>query len=227
MQENDGPDFVVVDIEGTVTPLDYVRVELMGWVRVHLPAWVEGHKQHTAVAKCAAAWGEGREAEEALRLMDVDSKDGLLKGLQAAVMEEGWASGELTAPLFDDVLPALRLWASQDVGLAVYSSGARAAQLAFFGHVRGAGDVRPLFRDFFDTAVGAKQSAESYRAIAAALEAKRPLFCTDVAGEAAAAIAGGWQAALLSRPGNAPLSEMPPAAVFDNLLAVQKHFHRH
>jgi hypothetical protein len=31
--EEGRPDLVVLDIEGTITTLDYVRVELMGWVQ--------------------------------------------------------------------------------------------------------------------------------------------------------------------------------------------------
>ena len=83
------PEVVVLDIEGTITTLDYVRVELMGWIRARLPRWVAAHGNSPQVASCRAAWGtqrrEGEEEEgadvarEALRLMDEDSKTGPLK----------------------------------------------------------------------------------------------------------------------------------------------------
>ncbi len=95
-------------------------------------------------------------------------------------------------------------------------------QLALLGHVRDYGDATPLFSAFVDTAVGSKQSSGSYRAIRALFPAaQRLLFCTDVAGEASAALEAGWSAALLERPGNAPLPQPPPAPVFPDLHAVR------
>ena len=70
------------------------------------------------------------------------------------------------------------------------------------------GDLRPYLCGFFDTTSGPKLEARSYRDIALSLGVDSPselLFATDVLGEAVAARAAGWQAVLVSRPGNKAL----------------------
>ena len=64
----------MVDIEGTITSLDYVKVELMGWVRQQLPAWVAAHPDHPAVQAAAQAWNTSDVTAHALQLMDQDAK---------------------------------------------------------------------------------------------------------------------------------------------------------
>ena len=71
------------------------------------------------------------------------------------------------------------------------------------------GDLRPYLCGFFDTTSGPKLEARSYRDIALSLGVDSPselLFATDVLGEAVAARAAGWQAVLVSRPGNKALA---------------------
>lgn len=211
---------VVIDIEGTVTTLDFVRLELFGYVRKHLVAFVADNAGDARVAACRAAWGDD-VAGAALRLMDVDSKDALLKALQAAVMAVGWASGALAATLFDDVVPALRAWRDRGAQLAVYSSGAIAAQRSLFGHVRPDGNLTALFDGFFDTTTaGPKKESTSYVTIAKALPSSRHVFLTDDNDEATAAVAAGWVCGVIVRPGNRPLPPAPAAPVFHDFGAV-------
>ena len=61
---------------------------------------------------------------------------------------------------------------------------------------------------FFDTTSGPKTESSSYNEIAKALGCDSPseiLFATDVLAEAQAARTAGWEALLVSRPGNTPL----------------------
>ena len=72
------------------------------------------------------------------------------------------------------------------------------------------GDLRPYLMGFFDTAVGPKKEAGSYRDIAASLAvdcAADILFATDIVEEAQAAQAAGWAAVLVRRAGNKELPE--------------------
>ena len=88
--------------------------------------------------------------------------------------------------------------------IAIYSSGSVLAQRLLFETTR-FGDLTKSIAAFFDTGVGPKASADSYRTIAAALE-RQPaeiLFISDVGSELAAARGVGYQAALSIRPGNA------------------------
>ncbi len=74
-----------------------------------------------------------------------------------------------------------------------------------------AGNLRPYLSAYFDTSSGPKQEAKSYKEIALSLGLDPALdtilFATDVLGEAEAAKAAGWQAVLVSRPGNKALPD--------------------
>ena len=86
----------------------------------------------------------------------------------------------------------------------IFSSGSVLAQQLLFRH-SSAGDLTPFLRWFFDTRVGAKVEADSYRRIAAfvGIAAERILFLSDAINELSAARAGGMQVRLVVRPGNA------------------------
>ncbi len=78
------------------------------------------------------------------------------------------------------------------------------------------GDLRPYLSGFFDpTSSGPKTQAASYKSIALSLglepgsgnPSESVLFATDVLAEAQAAQEAGWEAVLVVRPGNKPLTE--------------------
>ncbi len=75
--------------------------------------------------------------------------------LQGHIWQEGFASGELTADLYDDVQPAMAAWVSQGLKTYIYSSGSRQAQKNLFAYTS-MGDLRALLSGFFDTYSGAK-----------------------------------------------------------------------
>ncbi len=74
--------------------------------------------------------------------------------------------------------------------------------------------MRPYLCGFFDTTCGPKAEPRSYREIALSIGVDSPsqlLFATDVLAEAEAAKEAGWNAVLVSRPGNKDLhSILPP-----------------
>ncbi len=137
--------------------------------------------------------------------MEQDSKDPALKDLQGQIWEEGYRSGELQGAVFADVAPALRRWRQEGVDVGVFSSGSVLAQKLLFGRST-AGDLTPLLRWHFDTAVGAKTNADSYRRIAAAMKLPPPAitFVSDVVSELDAAREAGLRTVLSLRPGNRP-----------------------
>jgi methylthioribulose 1-phosphate dehydratase/enolase-phosphatase E1 len=72
------------------------------------------------------------------------------------------------------------------------------------------GDLRPKLSCYFDTKVGLKQEADSYREILLTLGVERAsevLFVTDILAEAVAASEAGYQVLISVRPGNAPITE--------------------
>jgi enolase-phosphatase E1 len=179
---------VLMDVEGTTTPVAFVTEKLFPYARARLAAWCAAHAGHAALA---AVPGEDKAAVLA-GWMERDEKVTALKEVQGFIWAEGYGSGEILGEVYPDVAPALRRWAKAGVKLFVYSSGSVAAQKLLFGHSQ-AGDLSGLFGGFFDTRVGAKREAASYAAIArgANVVGGEMLFLSDVGEELDAARAAG------------------------------------
>jgi enolase-phosphatase E1 len=196
---------IVTDIEGTTTPIAFVRDTLFPYARARLAAFLEQHGQDAAIADALAQVRRLAPSrpplESLLGWMDEDAKITPLKFLQGAIWREGYESGALQGALYDDVAPALRRWNAAGLGLFVYSSGSEEAQRLIFGHSV-AGDLVPLFRGFFDTEIGGKREAASYEAIAGSIgqPPSALLFLSDIEAELDAAHAAGWRTCQLLRP---------------------------
>ena len=136
-------------------------------------------------------------------LIDHDIKFPPLKELQGRIWASGYASGDLVAPLFDDVAPTLQRWHRNGYQLAVYSSGSVAAQQLLYRHSQN-GNLEELFSHWFDTRIGPKQAADSYSAIAAALQLEPAaiLFVSDAIAEIEAAHGIGMAVIFSDREGN-------------------------
>ena len=211
-------DAALVDIEGTISPTAFVRATLFGYSRGRIAEYVRanaGDSEVEAILLATRALEPDRDPIAALEAWQArDVKAPPLKALQGLIWESGYASGAFTSPIFPDALDALRRWRAAGVRLYVYSSGSRKAQDLFFRH-NAAGDLRPLFSDFFDTGVGPKTERGSYvaigRAIGTAPEAI--LFVSDSAAELRAAESAGLQVAQAVK--EASLAEPRRPAVAD------------
>ncbi|MCX4823156.1 acireductone synthase [Streptomyces sp. NBC_01142] len=192
---------VVLDIEGTTSSLSYVRDHLFPYSRQRLESWLS--KPLPEVAEIAAEIrkrigspeASADELAEALRgWIDDDVKEPALKSLQGLIWQHGYASGELTSHVYDDVLPALTRWQEQGATLYVFSSGSVLAQQDWFRHT-GSGDLLHFFSGHFDTRnPGPKADPASYASIASqtATEPAEILFCSDSEPELDAARTAGW-----------------------------------
>ena len=213
---------ILTDIEGTTSSISFVKDVLFPYARAQLPAFVRTHGQRPEVRRwldavaieIAAGACQDAVIVEALQgWIDEDRKHTALKALQGMVWEAGYRDGDFTAPLYPDVAPALRAWHAAGHRLAVYSSGSVPAQKLLFAHTD-AGDLTPLFTGFFDTEVGGKRDAASYRAIARQLE-QAPgdlLFLSDVVAELDAAREAGLRTVLLDRRDDYPQPRLGDAA---------------
>jgi enolase-phosphatase E1 len=140
-------------------------------------------------------------------LMDRDRKSTALKSLQGKIWKAGFESGELKGQLFADVPPALERWSAHG-RVAIYSSGSVDAQRLLFRYST-FGDLSALVSDYFDTRTGAKTSAASYTAIAAAMKAAPGDVCffSDVVRELDPAREAGMETRLVVRAGNTPVED--------------------
>ncbi|WP_294055904.1 acireductone synthase [Sphingomonas sp.] len=191
---------ILLDIEGTTSSISFVADELFPYARAHLPAFVAAHPGEAALI-LAEVGGEDPVAT-LLQWIDEDRKATPLKTLQGLIWAEGYADGTLKGHVYPDTPAAIRRWVERGLSVNIYSSGSIAAQKLIFGHSI-AGDLTPMLGGYFDTTIGPKREAESYRRIAEALAlpAAEILFITDIDAEAGAAREAGLQALVIDREG--------------------------
>lgn len=155
-------------------------------------------------------------------LMKKDVKVSYLKSLQGHLWEEGYASGDLKAPLFRDVSPKMSEWHKNGLKIMIYSSGSVPAQKLLFKHTDAeTSDLTPLISDWFDTVnAGLKTETSSYITIAEnhkEIPVENWLFLSDNVKEVDAALAAGMQSMVVQRPGNAEL----PSEVLSRLTVIE------
>ena len=199
---------ILTDIEGTTSSISFVKDVLFPYARAALPGFVREHGHEPEVRRWldqVAVENGGICSDEVIvetlqGWIDQDRKHTALKALQGMVWEAGYREGDFAAPLYPDVAPTLRAWHADGHRLAVYSSGSVPAQKLLFANTD-AGDLLPLFDAFFDTEVGHKRDADSYRLIADRLNrsAGDILFLSDVVAELDAAREAGMRTVLLDR----------------------------
>jgi enolase-phosphatase E1 len=207
---------ILTDIEGTSSSISFVKDILFPYARIQMDAFIRAHEQEPEVARLLnAARTEAGDPEMDLAPLittlqcwiDEDRKATPLKALQGLIWEAGYRSGAFRGHIYPDALDALRHWKAAGLELYVYSSGSVYAQKLLFANTD-YGDLTPLFSGYFDTGIGAKAEAGSYRRIAAELSiaASSTLFLSDIEQELDAARAAGMKTLWLVREG-----ELEPA----------------
>ncbi|WP_439861735.1 acireductone synthase [Pseudomonas sp. MBLB4136] len=202
---------ILTDIEGTTSAVSFVFDVLFPYAAKHLPEFVRAHADEPQVAEqLAAVRAEAGEADaDVERVIEIllgwiaaDRKSTSLKALQGMVWAEGYRAGQLKGHVYPDAVEALKRWKQRGYDLYVYSSGSIQAQQLIFGCSE-AGDLTPLFSDYFDTTSGPKRDAQSYRSITQAIgcPAEEIVFLSDIVEELDAARAAGMQTVGLAREG--------------------------
>jgi enolase-phosphatase E1 len=202
------PTLILTDIEGTTSSISFVKDVLFPYARRALPGFVRARGQEPEVRRWldavatehGAVCSDDTIVEILQGMIDEDRKHTALKALQGMIWLDGYREADFTAHIYPDAAAQLRAWHEAGIPLAVYSSGSVPAQKLFFGHTD-AGDLTALFGGWFDTEVGHKRAADSYREIARRLE-RAPsdiLFLSDVVEELDAAREAGLRTALIDR----------------------------
>ena len=226
---NDSVGAILLDIEGTTTPLEFVFKTLFPYARSHVRQFLGRHLSSSEVRADIAGLREEhildtrqglnpppfrqdapeQELESVVSyfewLMERDRKAMPLKSLQGKIWEEGYRSGELRGQVFDDVPRALERWQEQKKNTCIFSSGSVPAQKLLFAHTT-AGDLTRHISHYFDTTTGSKTDTKSYQEIANVLHRlpSEVVFISDVTTELDAAKSAGMQTLLCVRPGNRP-----------------------
>jgi enolase-phosphatase E1 len=218
---------VLLDIEGTTTPVDFVYKILFPYARVRVRDFLAVHSADAREDIDGLREENRKDIERGLNppvivdsgqdalvdslaayaqwLIDSDRKSTPLKSIQGKIWEAGYRAGHLRAQVYEDVPRAFHKWRDEGKAICIYSSGSALAQRLLFAHTE-AGDLTPMIDRYFDTNIGAKIESESYLRIAAALERNSPdiVFISDMTAELDAARLAGFQSLLCIRPGNRP-----------------------
>jgi enolase-phosphatase E1 len=211
---------ILLDVEGTTTPVAFVHRTLFSFARQHMKPFLEQHWEEEPIRveiaelknqhvrdrargiplpdwNAASASAERSAALAYMSwLMDHDMKCTPLKLLQGRIWQEGYRSSELRAEVFPDVPAALRRWSRQNRSVLIFSSGSILAQRLLFENTT-CGDLSRFLLRYFDTTTGSKVHFASYTKISAALS-RSPgsiLFISDTPGELDAASEAGMQTA--------------------------------
>jgi enolase-phosphatase E1 len=222
---------ILLDIEGTTTPIDFVYKTLFPFASRKMESFLRDHVQDSEIRSLIQdlraqhevdernglqppSWMEDSEKarlhssiEYGRWLIAGDSKCTPLKSLQGKIWQEGYASGELRGEVFPDVPVAFKRWRKQGKTIGIFSSGSVLAQQLLF-RTTTAGDLTSYISAFFDTRLGAKTEQESYKKIAGSLSSapQHFLFISDAEKEIEAARSVRMQALLCDRDGRAASS---------------------
>ncbi|KAJ2325475.1 enolase-phosphatase E1 [Coemansia sp. RSA 2702] len=225
---------VLLDIEGTTTPISFVHDVLFPYVTENIKQFLESRWDDPAVQAHVRAIAEQADkdiksgidlavevnldegsvseiqhavVENVKWQMEADRKVGALKGLQGYMWQFGYKSGDLCGVMFADAVEAIKQWVRTGRKVYIYSSGSVEAQELIFGY-SDHGDLLGYISGHYDTKIGSKVESTSYTAITSdiGIEPERVLFVSDNIREIQAADAAGLQTVLSIRPGNAPVA---------------------
>ncbi len=201
---------IITDIEGTTTDIHFVHKVLFPYSRERMADFVKSNANEPKVALILQeiATGIGPQAtqaqviEQLIHWIDNDVKMGTLKTLQGYIWQKGFEEGAFTGHIYPDAYEHLVKWHQAGIKLYIYSSGSIQAQQLLFGY-SDFGDLRYLFSDYFDTAIGGKKEATSYANILKSIQfsPNEVMFLSDVVAELDAARENGIKTQLLNRDG--------------------------
>ena len=213
---------ILLDIEGTTTPISFVHDVLFSYARNHASDFLtnnigsdevradvgmlyEEHAMDVVKGNQPPPLTEDIEslADYINWLIEYDRKSTGLKSLQGKIWRKGYLDGSLKSQVFADVAPAFERWRAAGLSVNIFSSGSVLAQQLLFAHTD-PGDLTKFIYKYFDTNTGKKGEAESYQRIAAEIgvDASEIVFISDVVDELDAAEEAGMKTLLSIRPGN-------------------------
>ncbi|CCE63813.1 hypothetical protein TPHA_0F03320 [Tetrapisispora phaffii CBS 4417] len=209
----------ILDIEGTVCPISFVKSELFPYFLEQLADVILNvHKQDATIQGIVAKFGITDSTALLVhirRLVEADVKDPVLKELQGYVWSRGYHSGDIKAPVYPDAIGFIKDPRNK---IYIYSSGSVKAQKLLFRFVKdadtGTVDLTPHILGYYDiTTSGRKIDPQSYRNIVSDINSIEStnnrestfLFLSDNTLEIDAANEAGLSTRLVIREGNQPI----------------------
>src|SRR5438552_12354196 len=119
---------ILLDIEGTTTPISFVYDVLFPFARSRVPEYVK-HADLTDLKReydnefrkgtSPPPWSNEPTAY-IYWLMDQDRKSTALKNIQGQIWREGYETGELHGEVFSDVPGALERWHRNNIDIRIF-----------------------------------------------------------------------------------------------------------
>ncbi len=212
---------ILLDIEGTTTPIDFVHKTLFPFAKERLGDFVAANFDglNDLITELRAEYIREKDPSDVLPgdapdqvsaylkyLIDIDRKSTPLKEIQGEIWKQGYEAGLLKSEIYDDVPRAFARWSAAGKSIAIYSSGSVLAQQLLFRYTDH-GDLTGYIANYFDTITGGKRAAGSYSTICGSLglSPASVKFVSDIPAELDAASEAGLATVLSIRPGNAPV----------------------
>ena len=223
LRSNEERESILLDIEGTICPITFVKDVLYPYFLEKLPNYISNLRFPIAEKSgqivndiCYGFPKEAKSSKEDFQkyikdLVTQDIKDPVLKSLQGLVWKEGYDKGEITAPLYEDAFRYIERAVRAGKSVYIYSSGSVKAQVMLFEHVQGPDggsyDIRHLLSGYYDiNNAGYKTEPQSYQKIlndiGYAEQAHKVSFFSDNFKEVDAALKTGMEAFVVVKPGN-------------------------
>jgi len=211
---------IILDIEGTVAPISFVKEVMFPYSKKKMKQFIQKNKDNEKVRQILDEvkeienknLTEDEVAEVLIKWINEDKKIAPLKEIQGMIWKEGFETGELKAPLYEDAYNKMKIWREKNIPMYIYSSGSVEAQKLFFSYTN-YGNILDWFKGHFDTRnAGNKKEKSSYEKIAEKIKLKPEdiLFLSDNIDEIRAAAEAGFQVVKVSRPEDVPYLENLP-----------------
>ncbi len=218
----DKVDAVLLDVEGTTTPVDFVHKVLFRYAIDHITEFIRENWHCDSVKKALAGLNtvnnissfkkqgnyNDADLEESIenysdiikKMINSDSKDGSLKVIEGMIWENGYRKGELRGEVYQDVPETMKKWRDLGKHIFIYSSGSVLAQRMLF-ETTNFGDLTVYIEGYFDTEIGGKKEPGSYIRISSVLQYNvgRIAFLSDSLQELDAASSAGFKTVLVQR----------------------------
>ncbi len=235
---------ILLDIEGTTTPIDFVHTTLFNYANDNVEAFLQ---KNSAISEIQLLLGElksqhdhdliegknppdwldadpGSQIKNATSyvrwLIGMDSKTPVLKTLQGLIWEEGYNCGKIKSRVYPDVPQFLKKCEDYGKITCIYSSGSALAQHLIFKETE-YGDLTHFISNYFDTSMGKKTDPGSYRNIASFMGIREDqcLFFSDSIQELDAATSAGFKVCWVQKEktGEHPDSIYPVISSFSEI----------
>lgn len=140
---------LLFDVEGTTTPITFVKDTLFPLARDRMLEWLTSHWDHQEGVQVGGwKWRALLKSAQVRKLLPAELRDGsveevadmvkewiaadrkepALKTAQGLIWRESYETGGLRAPMFTDVGPCWERWKARGARIAIFSSGSREAQ---------------------------------------------------------------------------------------------------